>query len=57
MISQKKFNTKQFNEVILMEENMIEIKNPRTFCFNYDLPKDVDQNRKGEVKSIIKRQL
>ena len=57
MKSQKKFNTKQFNEVILMEENMIEIKNPRTFCFNYDLPKDVDQNRKGEVKSIIKRQL
>ena len=57
MISQKKFNTKQFNEVILMEENMIEIKNPRTFCFNYDLPKDVNQNRKGEVKFIIKKQL
>ena len=31
MISQKKFNTKQFNEVILMEENMIEIINPELF--------------------------
>ena len=37
-----------------MEENMIVIKDPKTFCFNFDLPKDVDENLKYEIKFIIK---
>ena len=35
----------QFNQVIIiMEENMIMIKDPKIVCFNFYLPKDVDQN-------------
>ena len=41
-------------ENIIMEENMIVIKDPKTFCFNFDLPKDVDENLKYEIKFIIK---
>ena len=37
-----------------MEENMIVTKDPKTFCFNFDLPKDVDENLKYEIKFIIK---
>ena len=37
-----------------MEENMIVIRNPKTFCFNFDFPKDVDGNLKREIKFIIK---
>ena len=35
--------------MIIMEENMIVI-----FCFNFDLPKDVDENLKWEIEFIIK---
>ena len=31
-----------------MKENMIVIRNPKTFCFNFDWPKDVDENLKHE---------
>ena len=37
-----------------MEENMIVIRNPKTFCFNFDFPKDVDGNLKREIEFIIK---
>ena len=37
-----------------MEENMIVIRNPKTFCFNFDFPKDIDNNLKCETEFIIK---
>ena len=41
-----------------MEENVIMekivITDPKTFCFNFDLPKDVDENLKHEIEFIIK---
>ena len=33
---------------------MIVIKDPKTFRFNFDFPKDVDQNLKREIEFIIK---
>ena len=33
---------------------MIVIKDPKTFCFNFDWPKYVDENQKHEIESIIK---
>ena len=35
-----------------MEENMIMIKDPKIVCFNFYLPKDVDQNLQQEIKFI-----
>ena len=29
-------------ENIIMKENIIVIRDPKTFCFNFDWPKDVD---------------
>ena len=37
-----------------MEENVIVIIVPETFCFNFDWSKDVDENLKHEINSIIK---
>ena len=37
-----------------MEENMIAIRDPKTFWFNLDLPKCVDENLNHENKFIIK---
>ena len=37
-----------------MEENIIVIRDSKTFCFNFDLPKDVDKNLKCEIEFIIK---
>ena len=37
-----------------MEENMIVIRDPKTFRFNFDLPKDVDGNLKREIEFIRK---
>ena len=37
-----------------VEENMIFIKNPEVFCFNFNLPKDVDGNFKHELEFIIR---
>ena len=34
---------------------MIVIRDPKTFCFNFDWPKDVDENLKHENEFIIKR--
>ena len=37
-----------------MEENMIVIRDPKTFCFNFDCPKDVDDNLKHKIEFTIK---
>ena len=37
-----------------MEENIVVIRDPKTFCFNFDWPKDVDENLKHEIEFIIK---
>ena len=37
-----------------MEENMILIRDPKTFCFNFDWQKDVDENLKHKIEFIIK---
>ena len=39
---------------MIMEEDMIVIRDPKTFCFNFDWPKDVDENLKYELEFIIK---
>ena len=33
---------------------MIVIRDPKTFCFNFNWSKDVDENLKHETESIIK---
>ena len=33
---------------------MIVIKDPKTFCFNFDWSKDVDENLKHKIEFIIK---
>ena len=38
-----------------MEENMVVIRDIKTSCFNFDWPKDVDENLKYEIEFIIKR--
>ena len=37
----------------MMEENMLVIRDPKTFYFNFDWPKDVDENLKHEFEFII----
>ena len=37
-----------------MEENMVVIKDPKTFYFNFDWPKQVDEKLKHEIEFIIK---
>ena len=37
-----------------MEENMIVTRDPKTFCFNFDCPNDVDENLKHETEFMIK---
>ena len=37
-----------------MEENMIVIRDPKTFYFNFDWPKYVDEYLKHEIQFIIK---
>ena len=37
-----------------MEENMIVIRDPRTFYFRSDWPKNFDENLKDEIELIIK---
>ena len=33
---------------------MIAIRDPKTFCFNFDWPKDVDENLKHKIEFTIK---
>ena len=37
-----------------MDDNMIVIRDPKTFCFNFDWPKHVNENLKHEIEFIIK---
>ena len=37
-----------------MEENMNVIRDLKTFCFSFDLSKDVDKNLKHEIEFIKK---
>ena len=39
---------------MIMEENIIVIRDSKTFSFNFDLPKDVDENLRRETEFIIK---
>ena len=41
-------------EKLIVEENMIAIRYPKTFCFNFDLLKDYDGNLKREIEFITK---
>ena len=41
-------------ENLVMKENMIVTRDSKTFCFNFDLPKDVDENLKRQIEFIIK---
>ena len=38
----------------IIEENMIVIRDPKIFCFNFDWPKYVAENLKHEIEFIIK---
>ena len=40
---------------IIMEENMIAIRDPKTCSFNFNWPKDVDEDLNHEIEIIIKR--
>ena len=37
-----------------MEENIIVIRDPKTFCFNFDGPEYAEENLKHETEFIIK---
>ena len=37
-----------------MVENMILIRDPKIFCFNFDWPKYIDESLKHEIEFIIK---
>ena len=39
---------------MIMEENTIGIRDPKTFCFNFDWPNNVHENFKHETEFIIK---
>ena len=41
-------------ENILMGDDMVVITDSKTFCFNFNLPKDVDEHLKLEIKFVIK---
>ena len=42
------------DENIIMEEKIVVIRDPKTFCFYFDSSKDVDENLKHEIEIIIK---
>ena len=37
----------------MMEQNMVVIRDPKTFWFSFEWPKDVDENLKDEIEFII----
>ena len=39
---------------MIMEENIIVIRDSKTFCFNFDWPRRVDENLKHAIEFIIK---
>ena len=38
-----------------MDENQIVIRDPKSFCFNFDWPKDVDEHLKHKNEYVIKK--
>ena len=41
--------------IIIMEENMIAIRDPKTYCFTFDWPKDTtDESLNHEMELLIK---
>ena len=39
---------------MIMEKNMVVIREPKTFYFDFDFPKDIGKNLKHEIEFIIK---
>ena len=39
-----------------MEENTTVLRDSKTFCFNFDWPKDVYENLNHKIEFIIKKQ-
>ena len=39
---------------MIMEEDVIMIRDTKIFCFNFDWPKDFDENLKCEIEFITK---
>ena len=39
---------------MMMEEDVIMIRDTKIFCFNFDWPKDFDENLKREIEFITK---
>ena len=37
---------------LIMKENMIVIRDPKTFCFNFDLPKNIDEILMFETEAM-----
>ena len=37
-----------------MKENMVVIRDPKTFCFNFDFLRDIDEHLMHEIEFIIK---
>ena len=54
MKSDKCYILNQHNKITKNVYNKILIKDPKTFSFNFDWPKDVDENLKHEIEFIIK---
>ena len=36
-----------------MEENMIMLRDPKTFCLSFDWSKDVDENLKHKIEFFV----
>ena len=43
-----------YDVILIMEENMNMVRNLKNFCFNSNLPKDLDENAKRKVELLIK---
>ena len=43
-----------FLYLLIMEENIIVIRGPKTFCLSFDYSKDIDENLKHHIEFIIK---
>ena len=46
--------TKKVYQSLIIEKNMVVIRDPKKFCFNFDWPKNFDENLKYEAEFIIK---
>ena len=46
----------QFNQFIITEKNMVVTRDQKTFYFDFDWPRNVDENLKHETEFIKKKQ-